>query len=81
MTCDICGRWGALEAHHIFEGRNRKVSDRYGAVVHICRACHNDIHQHPSKYSYLKREWQRKLMAENNWSIEDWLSIFRRNYE
>lgn len=80
MTCDLCGRWGKLEAHHVFEGRNRKQSDRYGAVIHICRDCHNKIHHHPADYAYLKREWQAKLMQDNGWTMDDWMERFRKNY-
>lgn len=79
--CEICHQYRKTEAHHVFEGRNRKNSDKYGAVIHICRECHRDIHDHPAKYEWLKKQWQDKLMAWNGWSLDDWLAIFRRNYE
>ena len=57
--CEICHKWTALEVHHVFNGAFRKKSEQYGAVVEICRECHDDLHHHhPAKYVWLKREWQ-----------------------
>jgi GTPase SAR1 family protein len=80
MRCEICGEWGGLQRHHIFEGRNRSNSERYGAVIQICYKCHEDIHHHPRKYEWLKENWQERLMRENHWTVEDFISIFRRSY-
>lgn len=50
--CYICEHWRAddslkrdLEEHHIFYGPNRKLSERYGIKVMLCRYHHQgDIH-------------------------------------
>lgn len=42
--CYICGKWGRVDEHHVFGGPCRKMSDRYGLVVHLCRECHSLIH-------------------------------------
>lgn len=79
--CEICHKWRALEHHHVFNGPFRSKSEMYGAVVEICRECHDDLHhRHPAKYKWLKREWQDKLMAWNEWSEEDFIREFGRNY-
>lgn len=80
MWCEICGGWENLQKHHVYEGRNRSNSDKYGAVITVCYKCHEDIHRHPAKYKWLKEEWQGILMMENHWSIEDFISVFRRSY-
>lgn len=77
--CDICLKWRTLERHHVFNGAFRSKSEQYGAVVEICRECHDDLHhRHPAKYKWLKREWRDRLMAENGWSTEDFIREFGR---
>lgn len=79
--CEICHKWTALERHHIYGNAFRKKSEQYGAVVEICRECHDDLHHHhPAKYVWLKREWQDKLMAWNEWTEDDFIREFGRNY-
>ena len=77
--CEICHKWRALETHHVFGSSFRKKSGKYGAVVHICRECHDDIHhRHPAKYKWLKRQWRDRLMAENEWTEDDFIREFGR---
>ena len=77
--CEICHKWRALERHHVFNGAFRSKSETYGAVVEICRECHDDLHhRHPAKYKWLKREWRDRLMAWNDWSEEDFIREFGR---
>ena len=50
-------------------------------MVEICRECHDDLHHHhPAKYVWIKREWQDKLMAWNEWTEDDFIREFGRNY-
>lgn len=77
--CEICHKWRALEHHHVFNGAFRNKSEQYGAVVEICRECHDDLHhRHPAKYKWLKREWRDRLMAWNGWTEEDFIREFGR---
>lgn len=77
--CEICHRWETLERHHVFSGAFRKKSEEYGAVVEICRKCHDDLHhRHPANYKWLKRQWRDRLMAENGWTIEEFIEKFGR---
>lgn len=77
--CYICHKWTTLEVHHVFNGAYRKKSEKYGAVVEICRECHDDLHHHhPAKYKWLKREWRDQLMAWNGWDEEDFIREFGR---
>ena len=56
-TCYVCGcyleSWNRNE-HHIFYGTaNRKVSEREGLKVYLCRECHTQgrysVHRNPNK--------------------------------
>lgn len=42
--CFMCKQWKDIELHHIYKGKNRKISDREGFVVHLCSSCHGKLH-------------------------------------
>lgn len=77
--CEICHKWGTVQRHHVFGAAYRKKADKFGAVVEICAKCHDDLHHHhPAKYKWLKRQWRDRLMAENEWTTEDFIREFGR---
>lgn len=79
-SCYICGRI-AHHTHHVFQGvGRRKLSDIYGLTVRLCPECHHNVHSHPRDYVWLKEEFQRKAMKENNWSIDQFIEKFGRSY-
>ena len=80
--CYICGRWG-VEAHHIFFGTaNRKLSDKYGLVVPLCKEHHrmreDAVHQNRDTDLFLKRLGQEYF--EKNYPELNFMEIFGRNY-
>jgi hypothetical protein len=88
--CFLCGRnahadyWG-LDEHHVFEGANRKKSEKYGLKVYICHDnCHifgmNSVHRNAEVDKALKRLVQKKAMEHYGWSTEDFRAIFHKNY-
>lgn len=79
-NCYICGRYAPLDRHHIFEGTKRKVSEKYGLVIHICRDCHTAVHLHPKEYEWLKKEAQVKAMLDNGWSTDEFIERFGKSY-
>lgn len=82
--CFICQRYGPTERHHIFGASNRKLSEKYGLVVHLCHDCHNEppdgVHHCRATREKLQRFGQRKAMAENGWSEIDFRRVFGKNY-
>lgn len=87
-VCHICGRNGngdPLDRHHVFPAALRSKSEKYGAVVYLCHdRCHENgpeaVHRCYDTELALKQEFQRKLMAENEWTVEDFIREFGRNY-
>ena len=87
-SCWLCGRNGAgdsLEVHHIFGGPNRSLSDKYGLVVYLCgNRCHRNgkyaAHKCADTREKLRQYGQRKAMEEQGWSIDDFRSVFGKNY-
>lgn len=87
-SCWLCGRNGRidpLDKHHIFGGAYRKKSDKYGLYVYLCHHdCHifgnNAAHNNPAVMQELHEYGQRKAMEENNWTTEEFIKHFGRNY-
>lgn len=81
--CWLCGTYGPTETHHIFEGPNRKWSDKYGLTVELCMWCHregkNAAHLSRDTADYLHVEGQ-KAFEKTYGSREDFMKIFGRNY-
>ena len=78
-VCEICGRL-ASDRHHIYNGAMRSKSEEYGAVVYVCRNCHDLIHKNAEVRLTLKSCWQEKLMIEHNWSEDDFRAVFHKSY-
>ena len=79
--CYICKR-PYVHKHHIFEGMNRKMSEKYGMVVYLCPEHHNmsdkGVHFDKALDLELKRQAQRQFEETN--SREEFIEIFHRNY-
>jgi hypothetical protein len=88
MNCWLCGANGysdPLDKHHIFGGANRKKSERMGLYVYLCHdRCHifgrYSAHQNKDTMLKLHQYGQRKAMEENEWTTEDFIREFGKNY-
>ena len=73
-----------MEEHHVFGGARRKKSEKYGLVVDLCHACHNEpprgAHHNKDTALYLHQWGQRKAMMEQGWSTNDFIREFGKNY-
>ena len=78
--CSICNKYENLETHHIYNGNLRKKSEEYGATIKICRICHIKIHRNYKLRELLKKQYQKKIMQAENWTIEDFRQVFYKNY-
>ena len=87
-NCWLCGRNGLLDPldkHHIFGGAYRKKSEKYGLYVYLCHHdCHifgkNAAHKNSAVMRELHEYGQRKAMEENNWTSDEFIKQFGRNY-
>lgn len=86
--CWLCGANGSgdpLDRHHIFQGKNRALSEKYGLTVYLCHAdCHifgpNAVHRNIQTRRRLEAWGQKKAMDEQGWNKEDFIRRFGRNY-
>lgn len=84
--CFLCKRRDEpLDEHHIFAGGNRSLSERYGLKVYLCHSrCHIfgecAVHCNAEVDKVLKRYAQKKAMERYKWTVDDFISIFGKNY-
>ena len=74
-----------LDEHHVYEGANRKNSEKYGLKVYIHHnKCHifgdNAVHRNAKVDRALKAMVQKRAMRHYGWSIEQFRKIFGKNY-
>ena len=82
--CFECGTGYGLHRHHIFYGKNRKLSEEDGLVVYLCYEHHegnNGVHGHNTKLNEkLKEIGQRAYMIKYNKTKEDFIKRYGKNY-
>lgn len=49
---------GSYAVHHVFPGRNRRICERYGFLVALRPAAHEEAHREPD--GALMRFWQER---------------------
>lgn len=87
--CFFCGRI-ATDWHHIFNAANKKRSEEYGLMLHLCRECHSKAHggvydgkdEDFTKLSMLKvkKLGQKKAMEYHGLTEDEFREIFGKNY-
>lgn len=86
--CYLCGmnrNLEPLECHHVFNGSNRKWSEKYGLTVYLhgCK-CHRtgqeSVHSNAEIREALQAKAQRIAMKHYDWSVEDFRLIFGRSF-
>lgn len=80
--CYFCQATVNLEYHHIYFGRNRKISDENGFTVWLCNDHHREsrlsVHRERMVDLLLKRLCQ--AVYERDHSREDFMKLIGRNY-
>lgn len=77
--CFICGTERNIENHHIYGGKNRKISDANGFTVYLCHTCHQEVTEHKNwKDKYLKALCQQAYEADH--PRELFMKLIGRNY-
>lgn len=83
--CYVTGSTVQLHMHHIFMGKNRALSEKYGLKVWLRYDWHNGsnygVHNGNTVLDEkLKKAAQEKAMEHYGWSTEEFIRIFGRNY-
>jgi ribosome-binding protein aMBF1 (putative translation factor) len=83
MICELCGREGQTNEHHVFFGTaNRKQSTKYHMVARLCPDCHQNgpraVHRCRETDLILKRRYQAKFEEEH--TREEFRKIFGKSW-
>lgn len=63
-ACYVCGK-RADEIHHVMHGSDKKLSEKYGLMVPLCRKCHSKVHHEGGELDrILKQEAQRAFIRK-----------------
>ncbi len=80
--CFVCGNTVGIHRHHVFGGRNRKISDEHGFIVDLCGYHHNlsndGVHFDKQLDLYIKQYYQREY--EKTHSRAEFMALIGRNY-
>lgn len=80
--CWFCGTTYDIHEHHVYGGKNRKVSEMHGFKAYLCGRDHNmsdaGVHFNKEKDLILKRACQAKF--EETHSHEEFMKLIGRNY-
>jgi hypothetical protein len=83
--CYLTGRGDHLQKHHIYPGKNRRVSDENGFWVWVTQGLHNGgdpaaIHSNPNHGYDLLLKQQCQRAYEETHSRGEFLSLIGRSY-
>lgn len=82
-VCYLSGRTDWLEKHHLYQGANRKLSEKYGLWVYLNHYWHNEppngVHFNKENMKYLHKKGQEAFEKVHG-TREDFMRIFGRNY-
>lgn len=80
--CLVCGNY-LVEDHHIFFGKNRNNSEKYGLKVWLCNRHHTGsagVHSKDGHVLDMKLKKLGQQAFEYHYPDLDFLKIFGRNY-
>ena len=79
-VCFFCGTTLNLERHHCLHGTaNRKLADKYGLTVLLCRRHHEEAHREKATDRILQVRAQM-AWEEHYGSRSDFMAVFGRDY-
>ena len=81
--CYVCGTTYNLHRHHVYAGRNRQTSEKFGCVCYLCGMHHNlsdeGVHFNIELDRELKDKCQR--VFELLYSHIEFMYFFGKNYK
>ena len=79
-SCYICGSY-ATETHHCLHGTaNRKLADKDGLTVRLCRTCHMNLHDKGWYDIDLKKLAQQRWMEYYERSVDEFRERYGKSY-
>jgi hypothetical protein len=82
--CYVCGTTQNINIHEVYFGKNRQNSIKWGCCVYLCSKHHNQsndgVHFNKELDNHLKQVMEQQFLKHYDKTIEDFISIFKKNY-
>ena len=81
--CYVCGTTQNIHLHHIYFGKNHKISDQYGFTVYLCGKHHNQSNQGVhcgNKMLDLMLKKHCQMVFEESHGHEAFMALIGKNY-
>lgn len=78
VNCAACGRKGS-HAHHIFEGPDKPMSEKFHLMIPLCESCHYQIHNGNQDMNRHFKELAQKAWEKEH-PMESFRNYFRKSY-
>lgn len=79
--CYRCKKSGDLARHEVFHGSDRNKSKALGCWINLCPTCHTELHAKDAEIDWAyKRVGQKIAMRYYDWTTEEFIKRFGRNY-
>lgn len=83
-SCQLCGRYGPVELHHLIGGAYRRKADRDGLVIFLCPGCHRldpwAAHRSGETMRELRALGQRIWMERTGKGVRAFVKEYGKNY-
>lgn len=80
--CYLCGLRCKTHKHHIFDGPNRRLSEKDNFIVYLCPNCHNmgrvNVHNNIALRRQLQREAQKEY--EQTHTRDEFIKRYGRSF-
>ena len=75
--CEICGKECETETFFVF--KNHSLCAEFKAEIQVCQNCKRDICTKFGR-TCIREETQKRIMKEQNWTIQNFVQVFGRNF-
>ena len=79
--CHLCGRYGAVEKHHMLHGTGKRMlADKDKLTCLLCPECHRALHDKGIGDLKLMQEAERMWLHQTGGSIKKFIRRYGKNY-
>jgi len=78
--CYLCQTVVGLDRHHCLEGAFKKIAEKLGLWVWLCRRCHKTVQGNEDNMQRLREIAQLKAMKHYKWTATQFKGVVGRNF-
>lgn len=78
--CFLCRAVVGLDEHHLLEGAYKKIAEKLGLKIYLCRRCHKAVQENEENMQKLRELGQLKAMKHYKWTADQFRGVTGRNF-